>query len=203
MTDGPLLWYLNRSSGMVLLAAFTLTTVLGILSTRGRAGRGVPAFVTQALHRNAAVLAVVMLAVHVTTAVLDSYVDIRWWQALVPWGATYEPLYFELGVVALDLTVIIAVTSFLRARLAPRGWRLVHLTAYAAWALSVAHGIGIGTDLRQDARWAWLTTAACVAAVLAAMTWRLGHVAADRRAAARSTPSVAPSVAPGRVGTGR
>lgn len=198
MTDGPLLWYLNRSSGMVLLVAFTLTTVLGILSTRGRAGRGVPVFVTQALHRNAAVLSVVMLAMHVTTAVVDTYVDIRWWHALVPWGATYEPLYFELGVVALDLTAIIAVTSMLRTRLAPRGWRVVHLMSYAAWVVSVIHGIGIGTDLRQDERWAWLITAGCVSAVLAAATWRLGHVAAGRRAAARAA-----GVLPSRVGSGR
>jgi methionine sulfoxide reductase heme-binding subunit len=198
MTDGPLLWYLNRSTGMVLLVLFTLTTVLGILSTRGRAGRGVPVFVTQALHRNVAVLSVVLLAAHVTTAVVDTYVDIRWWHALVPWGATYEPLYFELGVVALDLTAIIAVTSMLRARLAPRGWRLVHLTSYAAWVVSVIHGIGIGTDLRQDERWAWLVTAGCVSAVLAASTWRLGHVAAGRRVAARATSDL-----PSRAGSGR
>lgn len=176
MTDGPLLWYLNRSSGMILLVAFTLTTVLGVLSTHGRAGRGVPVFVTQALHRNTALLSVVLLVGHVTTAVVDTYVDIRWWQALVPWGATYEPLWFELGVVALDLTVLVTLTSLVRARLTPRGWRLVHLSAYAAWAVSVAHGIGIGTDLRQDERWAWLVVAGCVGAVLSAALWRVGHL---------------------------
>jgi sulfoxide reductase heme-binding subunit YedZ len=176
MTDGPLLWYLNRSSGMVLLVAFTLTTVLGILSTRGRPGRGLPVFVTQSLHRNTAVLSLVLLAGHVTTAVVDSYVDIRWWQALVPWGATYEPLWFELGVVALDITAIVTLTSMVRARLAPRAWRMVHVMSYAAWVVSVAHGIGIGTDLRQDVRWAWLVTAGCVGVVLAAASWRTWHV---------------------------
>lgn len=202
MSDGPLLWYLNRSSGMVLLVVFTLATVLGILSTRGRAGRGVPVFVTQSLHRNVAVLSVALLAAHVTTAVIDSYVDIRWWQALVPWGATYEPLFFELGVVALDLTALVMLTSLARTRLAPRGWRIVHLTSYAAWVLSVVHGIGIGTDLREDARWAWLLTAGCVAAVLAAATWRLWHLRVDRGAGigARATVGVEGTH---RVGRGR
>jgi predicted ferric reductase len=181
MTDGPLLWYLNRSSGMVLLVAFTLTTVLGVLSTRGRPGRGLPVFVTQSLHRNTALLALVLLTGHVTTAVVDSYVDIRWWQALVPWGATYETLWFELGVVALDLTAVLTLTSLVRVRLRPRGWRLVHLTSYAAWVLSVVHGIGIGTDLRHDERWAWLLTAGCVGAVLAAAAWRTWQVALARR----------------------
>ncbi len=191
MTDGPLLWYLNRSSGMVLLVLFTLTLVLGILSTRGRAGRGVPVFVTQALHRNTAILAVAMLVAHIATAVVDTYVDIRWWQALVPWGATYEPLYFELGVIAFDLLVVVSLTSLARARLAPRGWRAIHLTSYVAWVVSLVHGIGIGTDLREDARWAWLLTAGCLAVVLAAGTWRVGTLALDRRT--RRQPLLAPS----------
>ena len=45
MTDGPLLWYVNRSTGVVALVLLTLTTVLGILATGSRPGRGVPGFV--------------------------------------------------------------------------------------------------------------------------------------------------------------
>ena len=41
---------------------------------------------------------------HVVTAVVDTYVDIRWWQAFVPWvGASYMPLWLGLGTVALDV----------------------------------------------------------------------------------------------------
>ena len=70
----------------------TLTTVLGVLST-GQGRRFVPRFVGQALHRNLALWSVVLLVLHITTAVVDSYVDIRWWQAIVPWaGATYMPV---------------------------------------------------------------------------------------------------------------
>ena len=106
MTDGPLLWYLNRGTGVVVLVLLTLTTVLGIASIGGRPARGVPRFVTQALHRNAALLAVVLLAAHVASAVVDTYVDIRWWQAFWPFGATYEPLWLGLGAVALDLMAV-------------------------------------------------------------------------------------------------
>ena len=58
---------------------------------------------TQALHRHLALLAVVLLGVHVVSAVVDEYVDIRWWQAFVPFGATYEPFWLGLGAVAVDL----------------------------------------------------------------------------------------------------
>jgi methionine sulfoxide reductase heme-binding subunit len=145
---GPMLWYLNRSTGVVLLALLTLTAVLGLMAT-GQHGRILPRFVGQALHRNLALLSLVLLVLHVTTAVVDTYVDIRWWQAFVPWvGASYMPLWLGLGTVALDVMVLVVVTSLLRTRMRHRSWRLVHLLAYVAFGVAVAHGLGIGTDLR-------------------------------------------------------
>ena len=179
MTDGPFLWYLNRSSGFVILVMFTLTTVLGVLATRGRAGRGLPRFVTQSMHRNLALLSVVMLVVHIASAVADTFVDIRWWQAVVPYvGSTYRPLWLGLGAVVLDLTLVITLTSLLRARIGHRTWLAVHLLAYVGWALSVAHAWGIGTDVRSGTLGgAWITLA-CVVAVVAAVLVRLGGLVA-------------------------
>lgn len=177
MTDGPLLWYLNRGTGFVLLALFTASVALGVLATHGRAGGRVPGFVTQALHRNVALLSVSMLAAHVATAVLDTYVDIRWWQALVPYvGSTYEPLWLGLGTLALDLLLAVAITSLLRSRMQHRSWRTVHLVAYAGWALSVGHALGIGTDLRGGAGWAVAITVACVGIVAAFASLRVGRL---------------------------
>ena len=42
------------------------------------------------------------LGAHIVSSVVDEYVDIRWWQAFVPYGATYEPLWLGLGAVAVD-----------------------------------------------------------------------------------------------------
>ena len=103
MTDGPILWYLNRGTGVVVLVLLTHHDRARHRRPRRPAGRGLPRFVTQALHRNLALLSVVLLAAHVVSAVVDEYVDIRWWQAFVPFGATYEPLWLGLGAVALDL----------------------------------------------------------------------------------------------------
>lgn len=181
MTDGPLLWYLNRGTGFVLLALFSASVVLGVLSTYGKAGGRVPAFVTQALHRNVALLSLSMLAAHVATAVLDTYVDIRWWQALVPYvGSTYQPLWLALGTLALDVLLAVGVTSLLRARMQHRSWRAVHLLAYAGWALAVGHALGIGTDLRSGAGWAVAITATCAGLVTAAVSLRAGRLLTRR-----------------------
>ena len=60
LLHGPLLWYLNRSTGLVVLALLTATAVLGVLAT-GRGGRLLPRFVGQSLHRNLALWSVVLL----------------------------------------------------------------------------------------------------------------------------------------------
>jgi hypothetical protein len=187
MTDGPFLWFLNRSTGVVLLVLLTMTVLLGVLSWHARAGRAMPAFVPHQLHRNLALLSVVALAVHVTSAIVDSYVDIRWWQALVPVGATYMPLWLGLGTLSLDLIAVVVVTSLLRNRLGLRWWRVVHLSSWLAWAAAVVHGVGIGTDIRGFAGWAMWTTLACLSAVAVAFLVRL---ASGARGSAPPLPPV-------------
>jgi sulfoxide reductase heme-binding subunit YedZ len=182
MTDGAFLWYLNRGTGLVILALFTATTALGVLATGSRAGRRVPSFVSQSLHRNTALLAMIMLLVHIVSAVADTFVDIRWWQAVVPWfGSTYLPFWLGLGTLAFDLLLVVTLTSLLRTRMTHRSWRLIHLASYAAWVLSLAHGIGIGTDVRDGQVWAYATIGASVAVVLAAVGVRVGRIALNNR----------------------
>lgn len=180
MTDAPLLWFLNRGTGVVLLAVLSASMVLGVLALGGRAagdgGGRLPRFVTQSLHRNLALGSVLLVIAHATTAVVDEYVDIRWWQALVPFGASYEPLWLGLGTFSLDLMVAVSLTSLLRGRMRVGTWKLVHLTSWLAWAIGVVHGVGIGTDLRSvDAwtTWAALPSAVSVVVVLLALGWRL------------------------------
>lgn len=177
MTEGPILWYLNRGTGVVVMVLLTFTTVLGVIALGNRSARGLPRFVSQAVHRNVALLSVVLLAAHVISAVVDEFVDIAWWQAFVPVGATYEPLWLGLGAVALDLLVVVIVTSVLRQRLRHRAWRLLHLSSYALWLLSLVHGVGMGTDLTDG--W-WLVTVGCAAAVLLAAAYRLGLLLLER-----------------------
>lgn len=164
--EGPLLWFLNRGTGVALLLLLTTTTVLGVLSTRAGAGRGLPQFVTQALHRNLSLLAVLALAAHVVTAVVDEYVDIAWWHAVVPGGSTYQPLWLGVGALALDLMLVVVLTSAVRHLLPHGPWKRLHLLAYLAWGLGVAHTLGMGTDARSG--WLWWPTLGCVAVVGAA-----------------------------------
>lgn len=180
LSHGPMLWYLNRGSGVALLLVLTIALCLGILSARAGRSRLVPRFLSQQLHRNLGVLALVLVIGHAATAILDSYVDIRWWQALSPVGATYKPLWLGLGSLAFDVMLLVVLTSLLRERLGHRAWHLIHLLGYLSWPIAMAHSMGIGTDAR--ATWGREVGLGCLAAVVLAGVLRLS---ADARAARR------------------
>jgi predicted ferric reductase len=178
--DPALTWYVTRATGLVLLVVLTVTTVLGVVSTVRPAGGKLPRFASTDLHRRLSLLGVALLLAHVLAAVLDSYVVITWLDAVVPFVGTYRPLWLGLGTLASDVLVVVVLSSLLRRRTSPRLWRSLHLTAYLAWPLMVVHGLGTGSDTRAAPT--LVVTGACVAAVVAALVWRL--VAGRRTAAA-------------------
>jgi DMSO/TMAO reductase YedYZ heme-binding membrane subunit len=188
MIDGPLLWYLNRGSGVVALILLTLAIVLGVLALGGRPGGRLPRFVVQSVHRNVALLAVATLLLHVMTAVVDEYVDIRWWHALVPFSGSLQRGWLGLGAVALLLLAAVVASSVLRHRLRRRTWYSIHQAVWLMWLASVLHGMGMGSDLTDQ--W-WLATVGCVAAVTAAAAWRVAHALLDRSALASATTGTA------------
>lgn len=182
ITNGPLLWFANRGTGVVLIGLLTLSTAMGVMSTARAGTTRWPRFATQALHRNVSLLTAAMLALHVTTAVVDGYVDIRWYDAIIPVGATYEPFWLGLGTLALDLMLAVVVTSLVRHRLNYKAWRVIHVLAYASWAIGVLHGIGIGHD--SGTTWGMAVTVVSVAVVGAVAVIRVATYAHERRLAA-------------------
>jgi methionine sulfoxide reductase heme-binding subunit len=171
------LWYLSRGTGAVTLVLLTATVVLGIAgSLRWRPAGGLPRFLVDGLHRNLSLLVVVLLAVHVLTALLDPFAHLRAVDAVVPLASSYRPLWLGLGALALDLLIALVVTSLLRARLGLRSWRAVHWAAYACWPVALLHGLGTGTD--ASATWLQALAAICVAAVAVAIVNRIARARA-------------------------
>jgi methionine sulfoxide reductase heme-binding subunit len=163
-------WYLTRGTGAATLVLLTLTLVLGVVNVRRWAPRGLQRFVVDDLHRMLGLLVVVLIAVHVATSVLSSYVSISVIDVLVPFVGSYHPFWLGLGALALDLLAALIVTSLLRARIGLRAWRAVHWAAYACWPVAVVHGIGMGTDASG---WLLWLTVGCVALAGVAVTARL------------------------------
>ncbi|MDQ1484659.1 MAG: methionine sulfoxide reductase heme-binding subunit [Actinomycetota bacterium] len=176
--SGSALWYLSRGTGVVSLLLLTLVVVLGVLTRGGRPVPGLPRFAVAALHRNAALLSVVFLAIHVCTAIADPYVTIRWISAIVPFTATYHPLGLASGALSLDLILAVVVTSTARRFVGARVFRLVHWSVYAAWPVAVAHSLQMGPDITSGILLGLAVM--CIVAVLVAVGWRIAATPASK-----------------------
>jgi DMSO/TMAO reductase YedYZ heme-binding membrane subunit len=172
-TGGRELWYLTRSSGVVTLVLLSGAVAVGVASSGTREWRGWPRFVTQGLHRNLSLLAVVFLFFHVMTTVVDGYVPIGWASTVVPFTAPYKRLWLGLGAIACDLILALVVTSLVRRRLPLTWWRGVHWLAYVSWPVAMVHGLGTGTDATTVVFRG--TAATCAALVGGAVVWRLAR----------------------------
>jgi sulfoxide reductase heme-binding subunit YedZ len=171
MTDA--LWYLGRGTGVVALLLLTLVVALGIATRSARPLAGLPRFAVGTLHRNASLLAVVLLGIHVTTLLADPYAQLRLVDLLVPFTGRYRPLWTGLGTVGLDLIIALVATSLLRYRLGQRAWRAVHWLAYLSWPVAVLHALGTGSDAGQ----LWLRAIAvlCAGSVIGCLCWRVSE----------------------------
>jgi len=168
MTDAA--WYAARGAGVVSLALLTIVMVLGIGSRSGRPVFGLPRFGASLVHRNASLIAVVLIAIHVLSLLADPYAQLRLVDVIVPFDAAYRTAWVGFGTAALDLIVALVVTSLLRRRIGQRAWRAIHWLAYAAWPVAWLHGIGAGTD--RSSGWYLAVAVISVIVVVAAVVWR-------------------------------
>ena len=166
-------WFLTRGTGAVALVLLTVTVALGVLGVRRTQIEGLPRFVLDGIHRNAALLAVTFLAAHIATTLLDGFAPITVLDIVLPFGSAYRPLWVGFGAVAFDLMLAITVTSLMRRRLGYGAWRATHWLAYASWPVAVLHGLGTGSDVK--AHWLLLLTAACVGLMLLALLARIAY----------------------------
>jgi methionine sulfoxide reductase heme-binding subunit len=176
------LWYVSRATGLVSFMLLSLVVVLGVVIARRGKVPGLPRFAGVGLHRNAALFAVVLLVIHIATAIIDPYVTIGWVSAIVPFTSSYEPLWLGLGALAIDLLAAVVVTSLLCFRLGIRLWRAVHWLAYAVWPLAAIHGIGAASDLQSGALLD--VVLATIAGVVIAIAWRFRVTLAPRAVSA-------------------
>jgi sulfoxide reductase heme-binding subunit YedZ len=186
------LWYATRASGLMALILLTLSMVLGVTTTTRARARNWPGFAQQEMHRRVSMIAVVFLAIHVVTSVLDTYVSIGWAAIVIPFTSSYARLWVAVGTISLDLLLAVFVSSLLRARMRPATWRAVHWLAYLSWPIAVAHTFGMGTDAGEG--WVIALGAVCVAAVAGALAWRLRVLA--RQSSARTARSAVAGVPP-------
>jgi sulfoxide reductase heme-binding subunit YedZ len=182
--NDTILWYTTRGAGAVSLVLLSAVVVLGVLSSLRFEAQSWPRFLTTGLHRNLALTAVVFLALHIVTAVVDPFTHLGWVAAIVPFSSYYRTFWLGLGVIAIELLLAITVTSLVRDLIGHSAWRVIHWLSYASWPIAVVHGFGTGTD--TWAGWMLAIDVICIGAVVIAVGARLMLRSPDPLAADRA-----------------
>jgi len=197
ITSSTALWYASRATGVVSLVLLSAVMILGLLVNRQGRLPGLPRFAVLGLHRNLSLLAVAFVAVHVISAVADSFVSISLAAAVIPFVSAYQPFWLGLGAVSLDLMAALIVTSLLRRFIGRRTWRVVHWLAYASWPVAVAHSVGSSKDMQNGPLLS--LAVACILAVAGALAWRLARARAEAPRARRVPGLMAAQASPRRL----
>lgn len=179
LTSSPAIWYAARASGVAAYVVLTITISIG-LSMGGKAqSRLWPRFATEDVHRFGGLLVGSLIGVHVVSIAVDSFLPFSLGQLVIPFTATYRPLWTGLGIFAAELLLALAITNHYRKRMPYRLWRSAHYLNFVVWAAASVHGVLSGTD--RSAAWLALIYAISIGTVVALLAWRFGRYALRTR----------------------
>jgi sulfoxide reductase heme-binding subunit YedZ len=181
----PFFWYTSRATGFVALILFTLVVSLGTFVANRIGGTIVGRFELNELHRSVSIVAVIFLAIHIVSTVVDSYVPTGWISVLVPMTSAYKRLPVAIGTVAFDLILAVWISSLLKVRISNSSWRFIHWFSWLAFVSAIVHTLLIGTDSRSGV--GLILVIVCAGVVLLAAIWR--YFGRPTRAAGRTALS--------------
>ncbi|HXW45924.1 MAG TPA: hypothetical protein VEL03_14110 [Streptosporangiaceae bacterium] len=163
--------FLLYYSGVFALVALTAAVAAGLLATDRVVMSPERRIMAQGLHRTTSLIGISALANHIMLEVLAHRARII--DGFVPFMAARSTFYMGLGTIASDLFVVIIITGALRRKFTKGAgraiWRVLHVTAYAAWPMAILHGLLAGRSAKPYVDWSY---GACLAAVLLALIFR-------------------------------
>jgi len=170
VTSNPAFWYATRASGIAAYVILTVVVSIG-MSMGGKAQSPKwPKFSVEDIHRFGGLLVGALIGIHVVTIAVDSFLPFSIVNLIVPFTASYRPLWTGLGIAAAELLLALAITNHYRKRLPYSFWRKAHYANFAVWGFASIHGIMSGTD--RSVWWLAMIYGLCIAAVIAILVWR-------------------------------
>ncbi|HEX4080901.1 MAG TPA: hypothetical protein VHX61_18720 [Rhizomicrobium sp.] len=150
-TGGIWSYTASQAVGWAALLWSWLTILLGVsLPLWARSRRPRIREIVEQLHRSTSLTVIGLIVAHAVLLIWDRMGDTVF-TVFVPWTTHYLPGRFPetLGILSLYLAVLAGPSFYLRGRLGPRTWRLLHRYIIpAVYVLAVWHTFLYGSDLR-------------------------------------------------------
>jgi hypothetical protein len=162
--------FLLYYAGVFALLALTAAVVMGLAVTDRMVMTPTSRVVGQAAHRILSLAALAALLTHIALEIIAHKAEVA--DSVVPFLAHGRTFFIGLGTLASDLILLIVVTGIWRGRFTgrPQVWRVIHVTAYLAWLMSILHGLLGGRTAKPYVDWSY---GACFAAVTIALAVRV------------------------------
>ena len=143
MNEVPWTWFVMRSSGLVAVGLLTVSVVLGLIGPRLRPTARLSSI---SVHRAASVAGTLLIVAHIVLALLDKWIVLDWPAALLPGVASWERWGVALGALAVDLLIVVLVTT---------ATRIAHPAGVAPCPSPGLPGVGTGCGARTARRHRW------------------------------------------------
>lgn len=179
--------FLEFFTGVFSLVGLSITVMIGLAATDRLVLLVRHRILLQVAHRATAATAVVCLAIHILTKVIEGHAQA--WDVALPFLCDHRPVQVGLGTLACYLMILATWTGVTRASFAqsrrPGRWRALHMTAYGSWLLAMVHGLGAG---RAAKPWVAASYGVCITLVVLALLVRLFVTLSRRTYLAKAHP---------------
>ncbi|HEX2910417.1 MAG TPA: ferric reductase-like transmembrane domain-containing protein [Chloroflexia bacterium] len=146
-TQSP--WIMARVGGILAYLLLFASVAYGLANKL----RLLDNFMTRAqvmyLHRFVSLLAIIFTVVHVVGLLLDTYLQFSPGAILIPFTATYRPLWTALGTLAIYGAIAVALTAYYGGRIGYKVWRTIHYASFGIFAATFVHGLMAGSDSKS------------------------------------------------------
>ena len=140
-------WYLSRATAFVGFGLLWLSMASGLAITNklARLWPGGPAAAD--LHEYTSLLGLAFGCLHGVLLTGDSSPTFTLAQVLLPFSTTqYRPVWVGIGQFGLYISLVVALSFYVRRFIGYRVWRLLHYLSFASYVMVLLHGFFSGTD---------------------------------------------------------
>ena len=191
---GLLAWYSVRAMGFLAYFVLAGSVLYGLLLSTKILDAIAHRPVSFALHKDLAVVALILGCLHGALLVFDQSFDFTPRAILVPFASPYSPVSVGIGQLTLYAVAVVTASFYVRRQIGQRAWRLIHYITFLAFAGASAHGIFSGSD--SGSPWAFWAYLVPVTASVFLMTYRIVLSASDRAERSQSKRAGIPSSLP-------